>query len=85
MFAARAALLACVGGLAFLMRACLRWFPAQVSDCMRMLNQHVSLYQVISELHKSPSMEKIATGTFCNLERDLYQHHRSLRSTCTPE
>ena len=29
----RAALLACVGGLAFLIRACLRWFPALVSDC----------------------------------------------------
>ena len=44
MFAARAALLACVGGLAFLIRLCLRWFPALVSDCPGMPNHHVSLY-----------------------------------------
>ena len=30
LFWARAALLACVGGLAFLMHECLRWFPALV-------------------------------------------------------
>ena len=44
LFAARAALLACVGGLAFLIRLCLRWFPALVSDCPGMPNHHVSLY-----------------------------------------
>ena len=45
LFAARAALLACVGGLAFIVRVCLRWFPALVSDCLRMPNHHVSLYK----------------------------------------
>ena len=40
---AHAALLACVGGLTFLMRTCLRWFPALVSDCLRMPNHRVSL------------------------------------------
>ena len=43
LFAARAALLACVDGLAFLMRVRLRWFPALVSDCLRMPDHHVSL------------------------------------------
>ena len=43
-FGARAALLACVGGLAFLMRMCLRWFPAHVPDCLCVpLNHRVSL------------------------------------------
>ena len=48
LFAARAALLACVGGLAFLMRVCLRWFPALNSDCLCMPNHHVSLYRASS-------------------------------------
>ena len=43
LFAARAALMACVGGLAFLVRVCLRWFPALVSYFLCMLNHHVSL------------------------------------------
>ena len=38
--AARAALLACVGGLALLMRARLRWFPALVTDLLCMPNHH---------------------------------------------
>ena len=42
LFAARAVLLACVGGLAFVVRVCLQWFPALVSDCLRMLNNHIS-------------------------------------------
>ena len=43
LFATRAALLACVGGLAFRMRLCLRWFPALVSDCLCIPHHHVSL------------------------------------------
>ena len=31
---AHAALLACVGELAFIVRVCLRWFPALVHDCL---------------------------------------------------
>ena len=43
MFAARAALSACVGGLAFLVGVCLRWPPALVSDCLCRPHHHVSL------------------------------------------
>ena len=43
LFAARAALLACVGGLAFHVWVCLRWLPALVSDCLCMRSRHVSL------------------------------------------
>ena len=43
LFAARAASLACVGELAFLIRVCLRWFPALVSGCLCMPYQHISL------------------------------------------
>ena len=43
LFEACAALLACVGGQAFIVRVCLRWFPALVSDCLRMPNRHDSL------------------------------------------
>ena len=46
LFAARTALLACVGGLAFLIRVCLRWLPALVSDCLCMPSHHVSLYHL---------------------------------------
>ena len=42
-FVARAALLACVRGMAFLVRVCLRWFPALVSDCLYMPNHCISL------------------------------------------
>ena len=41
LFAARAVFLACVGGLACLMRMHLRWFPALVPDCLCMPNHHV--------------------------------------------
>ena len=41
--APRAVLLACVGGLAFLVRVCLRWLPALVTNCLCMLNHHISL------------------------------------------
>ena len=41
-FVARVALLACVGGLAVIVRVCLWWFPALVSDCVCMLNHCVS-------------------------------------------
>lgn len=41
--AARAALVACVGGLAVLTRVCRRWFPALVSDFLRLPNHRVSL------------------------------------------
>ena len=40
---AHAALLACVGGLTFLMRACLRWDYPLVSDCLCIPHHHVSL------------------------------------------
>ena len=43
LYAARAPSLAYVGGLAFLMCVCLRWFPALVSDCLYMPHHHVSL------------------------------------------
>ena len=43
LFASRAALLACVSGLAFLVRVCRRWFPALVSDCLYMPSYCVSL------------------------------------------
>ena len=47
---ARAAFLACIGGLAFLMRVCLRWFPALVPDCFciphhRVLN--IQIYRIL--------------------------------------
>ena len=41
----RAVWLACVGRLAFLVRVCLRCFPALVSDCLYMPNHCVSLQQ----------------------------------------
>ena len=40
-FGARAALSACVGRLAFLMRVCLRWLPALASGCLFMPHHHV--------------------------------------------
>ena len=43
LFAARAASLACFGGLAFIVRVCLQRFPALVSDCLRMPTHRVSL------------------------------------------
>ena len=42
-FVARVALLACVGGLAFLMHVCLRWFPALVPACLCIPHNCVSL------------------------------------------
>ena len=36
LFGARAVLLSCVGRLVFLMRVCLRWFPALASGCLCM-------------------------------------------------
>ena len=44
LFRARAALLACVDGLAFLMRVCLRWFPALVPDSL-CVPSHLSVTQ----------------------------------------
>ena len=46
--APRAVLLACVGRLAFLVRVCLRCFPAVVSDCLYMPNY--CLYLLRNEL-----------------------------------
>ena len=40
---ARAALLACVGGLAFIMCVCLWWFPALLRACLDLPNHCVSL------------------------------------------
>ena len=42
-FVARVALLACVGGLTFLVRMCLWWFPALVPACLCIPNHRVSL------------------------------------------
>ena len=42
-FVARVVVLACVGGLACLVRVCLWWFPALVSDCLCMPGYCVSL------------------------------------------
>ena len=42
LFVACAAMLACVGGLAFLMRVCPGGIPALVSECLCMHNHHVS-------------------------------------------
>ena len=38
----------CVGWLKFRMHVPLRWFPAQVSDCLCMPNKQVSLYLGVS-------------------------------------
>ena len=43
LFVARVALLACVGELTFIVRLCLRCFPALVSDCPYIPNHCVSL------------------------------------------
>ena len=42
-FVARAALLACVGGLAFVVCVCLLWFPALAPACFCIPNYPVSL------------------------------------------
>ena len=43
-----AALSACFSRLAFLMRVCLQWFPAQTSSCLCILHHRVSLkYQKV--------------------------------------
>ena len=42
-FVARAALLACVGGLTLIVRVCLWLFPAVLSDCLCIRSHRVSL------------------------------------------
>ena len=42
LFVVRAALLACVGRLAFIVRVCLRGFPALVPACLRIPNHRAS-------------------------------------------
>ena len=54
LFAARAALLACIGGLAFLIRVCLWCIPALVSDCLCMPNHHVSLQHTLLPTFRAP-------------------------------
>ena len=65
-FVARVALLACVGGLTFIVRVCLEWFPALVSDCVCMPGYCISLSQANNACR--------VTASLCNIHTTLTSH-----------
>ena len=72
LFVPRTAMSACVSGLAFPVRVCLRWFPAVVSECIP--NHHVSLQHNGCPLHVGSSyssymLEAPTVQQFWNLIR----------------
>ena len=70
-FVARVALLACVGGLTFIVRVCLWWFHA----CLCIPNHHVSLSHMVRQAQvsrnpnrkprKAQTSKKICAGMVC--------------------
>ena len=50
--------LASIGGLALLVRVCLRWFPALVSGCLYMPSHCVSLWRVHSGVDRQVELNR---------------------------
>ena len=62
--------------LAFLMRVCLRWFPALVSDCLCMSIHHVSLQHILKDVFTGWDRQR------GGIQRNAYQGGCALQAFC---